>query len=380
MMIFKKKLKKAYLYTRNFLLKPILFLITSNRGDELPTKNVNKIIFLRIDRIGDMVLSTPALKAIKRKFPDSQLFVLSSSSNALIIENNPFVDHILIYNGKKRLFGNLNLLLKLRQMRFDLSIDPSFSHELKTALISLLIGAQSRIGYREFGKEIGYNCAVPLAKESIHFIDLSLGVLDPINATFMERRPEIFLTPDEERWAENQLRNVRNNGKMIIGIHPGAHYKTQRWPVEYFADIISLITRDKRGSVIIFGSEEDRELISGLAAITSVGVTIFIQKDVRKFISLLSKCNLLICNNSGPLHAAVAMNVPTISFMGPTIKERWQPLGRQHIVLRMDDLPCIGCNSGYCLIESHDCMNLITPDVVMQNIYQHFQQAGLPIR
>ena len=131
-MILMKKLKRVYLFIRHLLLKPILYFINSKGNDELKNKNVQKIIFFRIDRIGDMVLSTPAFKTIKGKYPDGKLFVLSSSSNSSVIENNPFVDHILIYNKKNKLLESVKLLLTLRKMRFDLSIDPSFSYELKT--------------------------------------------------------------------------------------------------------------------------------------------------------------------------------------------------------------------------------------------------------
>lgn len=90
--------------------------------------------------------------------------------------------------------------------------------------------------------------------------------------------------------------------------------------------------------------------------------------NINDLIGQIARANLMLCNNSGPLHIAVATQTPTVSTMGPTLKDRWMPIGDIHKVLRMNALDCIGCNLGYCKIKTLDCMRLIRPTEVLETI------------
>jgi len=120
--------------------------------------------------------------------------------------------------------------------------------------------------------------------------------------------------------------------------------------------------------VIIFGGPGDEGLVDQIRSMIYAEVPTYVGDDLRRVAVLLSCCSVFICNNSGPLHIAVSVGIPTISIMGPTNKDRWMPIGEFHEVLRIDDLPCIGCNLGYCKIKTHDCMRLITPSMVIDAV------------
>ena len=165
-------------------------------------------------------------------------------------------------------------------------------------------------------------------------------------------------------------------GELLIGIHPGAYYESQRWLPERFVELADQLCKMKALDLIYFGGPEDEALVNEICLKINKEVPIYIANDLRKFAALLSCCGILICNNSGPLHMAVALGTPTISFMGPTVKEKWMPMGGNiHKVLRIDDLPCIGCNLGYCKIKTHDCMRLITSSMVLGAV-EDILQAG----
>jgi heptosyltransferase-2 len=146
-----------------------------------------------------------------------------------------------------------------------------------------------------------------------------------------------------------------------VGVHPGAYYESQRWLPEYFADLINKIEKQNKFAVVLFYGPEDIHSVKIIEKMIKTDVPTFNSLDLRKFISLQSLCKVFICNNSGPLHLAVAQKIPTISFMGPTEKKRWMPIGSAHHVFRVDSLPCIGCKKGICPIKTHDCMRRITP-------------------
>jgi len=149
---------------------------------------------------------------------------------------------------------------------------------------------------------------------------------------------------------------------MDSGIQATPEAKTRQWPSKYFTETADRIIESNEVKLIFVGERNDQGLIDRIISLMkNRPVAFFTDLSIQELAGLIDRANLMICNNSGPLHIAIALNTPTISFMGPTIKHRWMPIGDIHKVLRMDVLPCIGCNLGYCKIKTHDCMRLITP-------------------
>ena len=129
--------------------------------------------------------------------------------------------------------------------------------------------------------------------------------------------------------------------------------------------------------VLLFGGPGDEGIVDRILSLTRTRIARCLTTDIRLFAARLSHCRLLVCNNSGPLHVASALGIPTVSFMGPTVRQRWVPRGERHVVLRVDDLPCIGCNAGICRVGTHDCMRNIRPERVMEVIRE---AAGIEMR
>jgi ADP-heptose:LPS heptosyltransferase len=290
---------------------------------------------------------------------------MASKANAPIVKNNPYVDEVIIYDRFATLPEKIRILKGLRARHFDLAIDPHDDYEMKTAWMAWMSGAGHRIGYAAYGREVLFNISIPATTVNQHFVDTALALIKHIGVTFDNRHPSINLGEEERLWAKQWVIEKGLRNRMLVAVHPGAFYETQRWPTEYFADLIRLIREQTKAEVIIFGGPADAAVIEDILSRLYHPVVVSIQSDIRSFLALLSSCRILVCNNSGPLHCAVAINVHSISFMGPTDNERWRPIGDNHHVLRKDNLPCIGCNLGTCKIKTHDCMRLITPQTVM---------------
>ncbi len=127
----------------------------------------------------------------------------------------------------------------------------------------------------------------------------------------------------------------------------------------------------------MLGAESERELVEKIAKLAGSAATVAIVENVMQLAATLRASEILICNNSGPVHLASLLGVPTLSFMGPTVKTRWLPLGSHSLVLREDELPCIGCNLGYCRIRTHACMRDIRPDEAFA-AYSRFHATSFP--
>lgn len=363
-------IKSAYLTTRKLLLH-LLFVLIPNKRPVKVNAHISKILFVRIDRIGDMVLSTPAIKALKLAYPQSEVTVLASPSNKDILKHNPYVDRIVVYDKRLRFGEKLSLIRHLKESRFDIAFDSHADYELLTALIVFFSNAAVRGGYAAFGREIFFNLETPIITEDQHFIEMTLEVLKPLAIEVHDKKPEIFLSADEKIWAQEWLSRNGLGSNPLVGVHPGAYYESQRWHEDSFAELIDLLHAVGEADVLLFGGPGDELLCQRIKQKAAIELRSFFTADIREFSTLLSCCRVLVCNNSGPLHMAVALNVPTISTMGPTNKDRWMPMGSDHHVFRIDGLPCIGCNLGYCKIKTHDCMRLITPAMLKNAVSKH---------
>ena len=363
-----RKIVDLYLTLRNLILGSLCSFTKTYKNSDLSASSIRKILVIRLDRIGDMVITTPIFRALKEKWPDAQITVLTNPVNKNIVINNPFIDYILVYdreNKHKSLNSRLIFFRSIRERKFDLVIDPYLDYELKTSFITRFVGNRFRLGFEFAGREIFYNIrynpnVFPVSTEKKHMIDYDLDLLTYIGIETQKRQPEIFLSTDEKENAYKLLEEAGTNPESkIIGIHPGGHYESQRWPIKRFAAISDYLITNYDVKVILFAGQAEKQLLSEFKGY-AVKTPIFLENlSLREFMSTLSHCSLLLCNNSGPLHIATALNIPTVSTMGPTVPYHWWPYGKDHIVLRKD-VDCSPCKNGIC--KTHECMELITTD------------------
>ena len=368
------QIRLIYLKFRAASLKAIKpFLSPNPQGTQQELHCLRKILFIRTDRIGDMVLSTAALRAIKRGFPHAQLTVLASLSNAPLLQHDPHVDEVIVWNKGKlgsSMVGFLRLTARLSKIGYDAVIDPLTGNDLHTALIAYLSGAALRIGFSGYGREVFFNRLVTYPDGYKHMADLVLETTRLLGAESEDRTPHLYLLPAERDWAGGWLKAHNLDHRAVVGIHPGGYYPSQRWPSGYYAQLALALQKNDGCCVVLIGGRSDHEAIASILASSGERFVLFESSNLRQTVALISQLNVLVCNNSGPLHIATALNVPTVSFMGPTEKGRWMPCGNSHRVLRADELDCIGCNQGECPKASLDCMRQISPEAALRAVIE----------
>jgi len=206
-------------------------------------------------------------------------------------------------------------------------------------------------------------------------IDYYLDLITCLGIEVKQKEPEIFLSTDEK---ENAYKLLEKAGvdpeSKIIGIHPGGNYQSQRWPIKRFAAISDHLITNYNAKVVLFAGQAEKQLLSEFRD-CAVKTPIFLcDLSLREFMSTLSHCSLLLCNNSGPLHIATALNIPTVSTMGPTIPYHWWPCGNNHIVLR-EDLDCSPCKKGIC--KTHECMEQIKTEDFLSAVKAQLEHLKL---
>jgi ADP-heptose:LPS heptosyltransferase len=197
--------------------------------------------------------------------------------------------------------------------------------------------------------------------------------LPEINASLVEAaggrsrslQPTYTVPDRDDREAESRLRHAGAwPGRVRIAVHPGGTYPTQRWPLERFAEAARALASRRDGQVVVLcgpGEQAQATLLGELLGDVAVVAT---PGSVGDLAAALGRCDLLLANNSGPLHLAAAIGLPTVSTMGPTDPVRFWPWGRSQSVLRRDDLPCSPCTRGRC--RSHECLRKIAAEEMVR--------------
>lgn len=372
----RKLLKAFYLGFRTVLLNiaGVFF-----PGEVPPPDCPARILFIRIDRIGDMVLSTPAIRAVKEKYPLAELSVLASPVTAPLLEADPYVGAVIVWDSSRGWRGALETVRKLRKARFDLAIDPHTDYEIKTALIAFASGAEARAGYDSYRRGIFFTLKAAPAHERGHFVEEAFKVLKLLGIERAGREPELHISGGAEAEASAFLKNSGlDENNFLAAVHPGGYYPSQRWFPGGFAEVVCGLIEKHNAGVLLIGSGREQELLDDIIRRSSRGrgknnVVKVINPRVDVLSALIRKCRVFVGNNSGPLHIAAALKVPSVSTMGPTDPVRWSPLGTDQIVLK-GDAPCGPCQAGSG--GTHECMKNITAAMVLESAESFLGRRG----
>jgi heptosyltransferase-2 len=335
--------------------------------------------------IGDAVLTTPAIAAIKRAFPEARITVLAKPLVAELLLHNPSIHEVMVYHDRDRhkgIFGKLRLIWSLRRKGFDLAI--LFQNAFEAALLAFLAGIPRRYGYNTDGRGWLLTHPVSLDNETKgkHQLYYYLDLLRPMGITAVDKRLILAVTPDEEAGARDRLREHRiQRSDTIIGINPGATYgPAKRWAPERFAELAERLMTDQGAKVLMFGGQgEEAELVKQICDRMKQKPVQFAGKtSVRQLMPLIKYCKLFITNDTGPMHIANAFGIPVVAVFGSTDPKTTSPAQAGYRLVRKG-VSCSPCLLRTCPID-HRCMDWITVDEVYWAARQELAKSKpLPI-
>lgn len=326
---------------------------------------LRRILVLRHDGIGDMVLTLPLVTALAAGYPRARLYVLARRENAPVARMSPHVDTVLV-SGRGGIIGMWGLVRMLRSFELDLVVDPMITDGLGGAFLAWVSGARYRAGFSSHGRERLFNVSGPPGEpgrdmlESMQLLARSLGAGGTEEAPGLEGLLSVAAESIQRARRALSPRGLLA-GRPVLGIHPGGRFSTQRWPLERFAGVAHEVARSGEFGVLFFaaGSSTDGP---GLDGPLPDGVIVLEEGSLERFMEHLSAVSLLLCNNSGPLHVARAMGIPTLSLTGPT-RGAFLPRGNgKHFVIGVD-LPCRPCDKPLCW--HHLCLTSIDVEDVV---------------
>ena len=330
-----------------------------------------RVLIVRLDRIGDVLLSTPLIKAVREACPDGYIAFMVRQYAKEILEGNPYLDEVIVYgkNGHEiGLLKNLSFIRSLRRKKFDIAL---ILHPTKrTHLLVSLAGIPETIGYN---KKWGFllTTRIPHKKHYglKHEIDYTLDIL---RYTGLEPKDRTLYMPvnshSEKKVDELFKEEGIKKGEIGVAINPGASCVSKRWGPEKFAKVAQGLIEKYGAKVIVVSGGQDKELGDKVSSLLRENcINLSGKTTVADVASLLRRVKLFISNDSGPVHIACAVGTPVIAIFGRSDRglspKRWGPTGKSDIILHKD-VGCIECFAHNCKKGFH-CLEAITVDEVL---------------
>jgi lipopolysaccharide heptosyltransferase II len=311
--------------------------------------------------IGDTLMGTPALRALKRSFPDSQVHLLLKSQSAGLLYRNPYVDRILRYRNNP--FSRGLLFLKTYRTDYDHILVFHANEDLWKILRVVRYGdCYNRQNYADPARRVIRLDSIPK-----HSIQTRLALVEKVGGEdSKDYRYDYLLPPSEIHWAEEKLREWGISPKdRMVGIQPGAADPFKRWPLESFVRVAKYLCRHHGVKIYLNASARERDLVEHFARDFGEGPFFCNAKgSLSQSAALIKNCSLFISNDTGPMHMAIGLGVPLIALFCPTGPEVTGPLGYSRSMAIQKAMPCNPCRVRDC--PDNFCMRQISVEEVCQ--------------
>ena len=315
---------------------------------------MKRIIFIRRDNIGDLVCTTPAIRAVREKYPDAKIGILVNTYNADAVSNNPDIDEVYIYEKAKHApdksklsvwLNNLRVLQKIRKEKYDVAIGCG-GYSPRLARYTLLTGAKTRIGYlkKGMGKSRFYNMPLYESEKTLHEVEKAYALLSPLGITGKPSELRIF----PETREVNKVKDFLSSSgflkeKPVIAFHISSRRPENRWPAQRFIELANLISANYAAAILLLwspgseknvyhpGDDEKAEIVKNSLKPKPAA---YKTTSLRELIAALSVSSLVVCCDGGAMHIAAALGKPIVTIWGSTNPDSWAPWGTRHIILK----------------------------------------------
>jgi ADP-heptose:LPS heptosyltransferase len=322
--------------------------------------NPQNILVIDFGQLGDVVLSLPALRALRERFPSSRITVMVGKPGGEVVQLSGYanetliVDRVALRDGPKLIsIGKIFKLIKaVRKREFDFVID---LHSLsETNLLGFLSGASKRLYSRRPGRSLdflaNFSPRPPVEQDhrARHLIDRYLDVLGPLGVAGAERSPRLRTRAEDVESIDKLLRKQKAEaGAPLIGFFPGAGHPSRRWPLERFAELAEFLNRNDGVRPIVFAGPEERPLVEQMKKLFPPAAIIFDRLSIPQLAAAQARLSLLVSNDTGPMHIAAAVGTPVVLLLDRRAPESYLPLGDQHRVIYSSTIPEITVDEVY---------------------------------
>lgn len=352
------------------LLRPILYL--AGKGNLGTTEDPRSILVVEYWYLGDLVMVTPFLKNLRLHYPKAHIAILASPRVAPLLEGQGLVDEVIQVSvpwaqhlSRWKKYASLHWwdffrsIGRLRGMRFDLGF--AVRADIRENFLLWIAGVRRRVGYGfAYGESLLTDSVTPDMSRP-HYCDRWLHLLEYLGKPVFDRRPELKVGQEERRAARQFLADAGiRDTDIVLGVHPGARNRVRQWGEGNFLHVAERLMQSFPVKVLWFRDANSAD-ISNLPGFVPVDL------PLRKFLAVLSECRLLVCNDTGPMHLATALDVPVVAVFGPGMPAWWGPRSSGSTVVLHDGVWCRPCFD-YCLFDQPHCLRIISAESVFAEV------------
>jgi heptosyltransferase II len=331
-------------------------------------QNFNKILIIQTAFLGDAILTTPLIRALKQTFHESLIDILIIPETAIVFENNPHIHRIISFDKRNKLYRTTSFFKVLNQLQlnnYDLAVSAQLS--FTSSLLMYLSGIPNRLG---FPRQRLLTMTIDLPK-GIPVVKRYLRLMTAITDQEFSYQTELFWDKTVEERADFVLSNFCKPPDIVVGLAPGSIWPTKRWPAEYFSELITMIARNNIKVILIGGNDEVGlcKLIANNSRAESLNLAG--KLSILGSAAVIKRMDLIVTNDSAPMHLANAVETDVIAIFGPTVQKfGFYPFRSKDKVIEIN-LTCRPCgkHGGKICPQKHfRCMKAITPDLVLKNV------------
>lgn len=315
--------------------------------------------------IGDSVLAIPTIKSLKRNFPSSNIFIVSKSWVKDIFLNLDFVHEIVTVPDQNSPNSFRSAAKKLKKYHFDAGL--LLTNSFLSALLFTLAGIPKRWGYTRDGRQLLLTEPVSYKnpRKQIHQVLYYQNILTGLGFKTYLPKLELAVTEQEKAQAADFLRSYDfDPAKKTIILNPGAYFgPAKRWPVSQYTALAEMLQKKASLNLLLIGSRAEKELAQAIMdSLKKKPVNIAGKTSLRMLAAIMSLSDVVVSNDSGPMHISNALGIPVVALFGPTVPAATRPFQQPYALIKKE-VPCWPCSYRTCPYE-HLCMLKITPEEV----------------
>lgn len=305
------------------------------------------ILVIRFRMIGDVLLDTPVLHALRHHYPESHIAFCTESTAAGVLHGNPDIDDILLHPRPATWRQELNFLYQVRQRRFDLVID--LMGNSRSALLTRLSGAQHRLAFARFPRSLCYTTTVDHRhQEQGYTVTKRLRLLEPLGIQATDLSLHMAYTQQDRQVVERFLNSQQiNPDDLLICIDPTSYVPTREWPGKKFSKLADLLRQRLGAQVCFLWGPSEQKKVQRITAAARTQPILAPSLTLSQVAALLARADLFVGTSSAPAHIAASQNTPTVHILGASPAINWVPPQPQHRAV-LAGLPCQPCNASHC--------------------------------
>lgn len=341
---------------------------------QINKSDIKKILCIKLKGIGDVVLSTIVLKNLYKDFPDAEIDFLTEKPSLPVLEPLPQINDVLLFDKSSSF---IKLVRDVRKKKYELVLD--FYSNPRTALITYLSGAKYRAGFPYRGRKYAYNLTGPAERDRYHAARLHLEFLKQIGISYKSEELQFGLRQEDIDFASQFIKEKFSSADLLIGLSPSGGWPSKKCDPVKFAEIGDAIIETFGAKILLLWGPGDHNEAMEIIRLMHHKVILAPLTDIRKMGALISKCHVLIANDSGPMHIGTALNTPVLSLHGPTSPSLQGPFGSIHEFVRLDELNCIECNLLNCP-RNHECFLELPVVRILSKLSLVFNKNNISVR